>query len=473
MESYFDTVPSSLRQSVEGMDVSDESHPDSPMLQLNTSTDPAPPLNEKLDKAKEWISWQSISDKKSMYGPIGAFIEYVALIVQEKLNSLTGPSSSNGLGCRLVLPSTKIDYNPPDANDSMRIDMGLTRANINDPIDADCGQVSYYELLAVLKAKLKDDGNGFSDASLQLDIYTRQLYQQQHSLRFAWGVTVSGTHVRVCHFGPDRAKFSYLMDASKPEGRHSFIEILVNWSLCEGFQLGRDPTMKCLDDLKCWQIACPGEAGCMGEGAVVQDYYFTTVSRQADRVFGRHTRYFFTTDARPTGVISATNPLIPTVVIKDTWAFSKRNAADDARDEVRSLIKIKEGLFEKAAELDIIIPEIVASGRVSFLRNDDWVEDNTDTVYGLGKADDPSFRAHRRIVMSPIGEPLRSTKSVAEFVTVIGDDGIARGLLIDLDYAIDLDQEEQDKCIEMTGTDPYISINNLTASAVKRTSLDD
>ncbi|KAJ2867189.1 hypothetical protein GGH94_000992 [Coemansia aciculifera] len=408
-----------------------------------------------------------------MYGPIGAFIEYVALIVQEKLNSLTGPSSSNGLGCRLVLPSTKIDYNPPDANDSMRIDMGLTRANINDPIDADCGQVSYYELLAVLKAKLKDDGNGFSDASLQLDIYTRQLYQQQHSLRFAWGVTVSGTHVRVCHFGPDRAKFSYLMDASKPEGRHSFIEILVNWSLCEGFQLGRDPTMKCLDDLKCWQIACPGEAGCMGEGAVVQDYYFTTVSRQADRVFGRHTRYFFTTDARPTGVISATNPLIPTVVIKDTWAFSKRNAADDARDEVRSLIKIKEGLFEKAAELDIIIPEIVASGRVSFLRNDDWVEDNTDTVYGLGKADDPSFRAHRRIVMSPIGEPLRSTKSVAEFVTVIGDDGIARGLLIDLDYAIDLDQEEQDKCIEMTGTDPYISINNLTASAVKRTSLDD
>ncbi|KAJ2752098.1 hypothetical protein GGI19_004048 [Coemansia pectinata] len=191
MESYLDTVLSSLGQSVEGMDVSDESHPDSPMLQLNTSTDPgtstqktgitvdnSPLLNEKPKEAQNWISWQSIGNEKAMYGPIGAFIEYVALI-----------------------------------------------------------------LLAVLEAKLKGDGNGFSDAFLQLDIYTRQLYQQQHSLRFAWGVTVSGTHVRVGHFGPDKAKSSCCMDVSMPEGRRAFVEVLVNRSLCEESQLGRDPTM--------------------------------------------------------------------------------------------------------------------------------------------------------------------------------------------------------------------------------------
>ncbi|KAJ2882971.1 hypothetical protein H4R27_003073 [Coemansia aciculifera] len=250
------TLLSSLGQSVEGMDVADESHPDSPMLQLDTSTDPgtstqktgitvdnSPLLNEKPKEAQNWISWQSIGNEKAMYGPMGAFIEYVALIVQEKLNSLTGPSSSNGLGCRLVLPSTKADYKPPDADNSMRIDMGLARANINDPIDISCGRFSYYELLAVLEAKLKGDGNGFSDAFLQLDIYTRQLYQQQHSLRFAWGVTVSGTHVRVGHFGPDKAKSSCRMDVSMPEGRRAFVEVLVNRSLCEESQLGRDPTM--------------------------------------------------------------------------------------------------------------------------------------------------------------------------------------------------------------------------------------
>ncbi|KAJ2882970.1 hypothetical protein H4R27_003072 [Coemansia aciculifera] len=162
----------------------------------------------------------------------------------------------------------------------------------------------------------------------------------------------------------------------------------------------------------------------MGEGAVVKDYYFSTASCQADRVFGRYTRCFLTTDVIPTGVVSATNPLISTVVIKDSWALSKRNAADDARDEVRSLIKIKKGLLEKAAELNIIFPKIEAGGRVSFVRNGKWVEDNTDTVYGLGEVSsrvDSSFRFHRRIVIRPIGEPLRSTKSVAEFVTIMCD----------------------------------------------------
>ncbi|KAJ2886402.1 hypothetical protein H4R27_000693 [Coemansia aciculifera] len=516
MESYLNKASSSLGKPADGMDVADERRPDSPMQQPSTPTDSGTStqraertidnsllLNEKLKAAKEWISWQSIGNEKVMYGPIGAFIEYVALMVQERLTSLTGPSSSNVLGCRLVLPSMKSDYKPPDADDSMRIDMGLTRAKINDPIDAYRGQVSYYEVLAVLEAKRKGDDNGFRDAFLQLDIYTRQLYQQQHNLRVAWGVTVSGKHVRVCHFGPDRAKSSSLMDVSIPEGRRAFVEVLVNWSLCEESQLGRDPTMKYLDDLKCWKIACPGEAGCMGEGAVVKDYYFTTVSCQADRLFGRHTRCFLATDARPTAVISADNPLKPTVVIKDSWALSKRQASEDTRDEVKSLNKVRDGLLEKAAELDIIIPEIVAGGRVSFLRNGDWVEDNTDTVCGLGEVDDPSFRAHRRIVMRPIGEPLRSTKSVAEFVTVVcdamrchsafvelcnilqrdisdnntlvfrGDDGIARGMLIDLDCAIDLGQGEQDIRKEMTGTDPYTSINNLSTTDVERTSLDD
>ncbi|KAJ1925276.1 hypothetical protein LPJ71_000232 [Coemansia sp. S17] len=374
-------------------------------------------------------------------------------------------------------------------------------------------------VFAVLEAKRKGDDDGFKDVFKRLYMYAREMYQQQHHLRFAWGVTVSGRLVRVFHFGHDKAISSCHMDVTTPEGRRSFIEVLVNWSFCEESQIGRDPTMEYMHDLRCWQIACPSEKGCMGEGADVKYYYFSTVKCQAEQVFGRHTRCFLATDIMPTAVISTTNPLIPTVVIKDSWVFSKRNASDDACDEVSSLNKIKEGLSARAAAKDIIFPKIEAGGRVSFQRNGKWVEDNTDTIYGqgkladdntdttneLGKApsdDDPLFRAHRRIVMSPIGEPLCSTKSVAEFVTVVCDamrchsafvddcnilhrdisdnnilvvwsEGVARGMLIDFDCAIDLKQKERDNLNRVTGTLPYMSINNLSESDVERTSLDD
>ncbi|KAJ2430411.1 hypothetical protein GGF41_001012, partial [Coemansia sp. RSA 2531] len=138
MESYLRTVSVNSGESADGMSDAIKPRPDSPMQLSNTPTDPSMStqradntsdnsalLKEKLDEANKWISWKSSSKEKNMYGPIGAFIKYVALVVKEKLTSLADPSSGNGRGCRLVLPSTKSDYNPPDADDTMRIDMGL------------------------------------------------------------------------------------------------------------------------------------------------------------------------------------------------------------------------------------------------------------------------------------------------------------------------------------------------------------
>ncbi|KAJ2415453.1 hypothetical protein GGF41_005631, partial [Coemansia sp. RSA 2531] len=143
MELYLDTAPSSPAQSADEMGDTDKPRPDSPMQQSSTLTDPGSStqragdivdnrtlLKEKLDRARKWILWQTISNEKVMYGPIGAFIEYVALIVQEKLTYLADSSSDNDLGRRLVLPSTKFDYNSSDTDDTMRIGMGLARANI-------------------------------------------------------------------------------------------------------------------------------------------------------------------------------------------------------------------------------------------------------------------------------------------------------------------------------------------------------
>ncbi|KAJ1903724.1 hypothetical protein LPJ71_005074 [Coemansia sp. S17] len=154
MESYLRTVSPNSGKSADGMSDAIKPRPDSPMQLSNTPTDP------------------SSSKEKNMHGPIGAFIKYVALVVKEKLTSLADPSSGNGRGCRLVLPSTNSDYNPPDADDTMRIDMGLVGAKVNSPVEANNGRVLYYKVIAVLETKRKGDDDGFRDAFEQLDIYT-------------------------------------------------------------------------------------------------------------------------------------------------------------------------------------------------------------------------------------------------------------------------------------------------------------
>ncbi|KAJ2813037.1 hypothetical protein H4S07_000972 [Coemansia furcata] len=437
MENHLGAAPPSQNQAADVMDAATELRPDSPMQQSDTLTDPGTStlkaghdignsalLEDTLDEAKKWILWQSLDNEKAMYGPIGAFIKYVALVVQEKLISLPAPTSNSNLACRLILHSTDTDYTPPDSENSMRVDMGLAGAKLGDSVDVESSSLSYHDLLSVIEAKVKENDRDFKEAFKQLLVYTRQMYQQQPHLRFAWGITIGGRDVRVCHFGPDKAASSLPMNVSTPEGRLAFIEVLVHWSLCEESQLGRDPTMEYLLELNCWKIACPDETGIMGKGTLTQDYYIASVSCQADRMFGRHTRCFLATKDRLIVKITDTSPLIPMVVIKDSWAFSKCNAADDTRDEVRSLKKIKESLSVHTADKDIIIPEIVVGGCVSFQQNGEWIKDTTSTVYQLSEADssdDSYFRAHRRIVMSPIGEALHTTKSVAEFVTVVCD----------------------------------------------------
>ncbi|KAJ2823444.1 hypothetical protein GGI24_003677, partial [Coemansia furcata] len=470
MENHLGAAPPSQNQAADVMDAATELHPDSPIQQSDTLTDPGMStlkaghgignstlLEDTLDKAKKWILWQSLDNKKAMYSPIRAFIKYVALVVQEKLISLPAPTLNSNLACRLILPSTDTDYTPPDSENSMRVDMGLAGAKLGDSVDVESSSLSYHDLLSMIEAKVKENNRDFKEAFKQLLVYMRQMYQQQPHLHFAWGITIGDCDVRVCHFGPDKAASSLPMNISMPEGQLAFIKYLL--------------------ELNCWKIACPDKTDNMGKGVMTQDYYIASVSCQADCVFGRHTRCFLATKDRPIVKITDTSPLIPTVVIKDSWAFSKCNAADDTRDET-------------------IIPEIMVGGRVSFQQNGEWIKDTTSTVYQLSEADssnDSYFQAHHHIIMSPIGEALRTTKSVAEFVTVVCDvmhthstivkhcnilhcdisdnnilvvrkDGIARRMLIDFDCAIDMDQTERDQCMEMTGMDPYMSINNLSKS---------
>ncbi|KAJ2822246.1 hypothetical protein GGI24_003997, partial [Coemansia furcata] len=112
------------------------------------------------------------------------------------------------------------------------------------------------------------------------------------------------------------------------------------------------------------------------------------------------------------------------------------------------------------------------------------------------------FRAHRRIVLEPIGKPLCTVQTAKEFITDICDvmlchyeivnkckilhqdisdnnilvvrkNGTVHGLLIDFDCAVNISEDREDASGEMNGTIPFMSLNNLTMASVKCTSLKD
>ncbi|KAJ2833377.1 hypothetical protein GGI24_000872 [Coemansia furcata] len=460
-----------------------------------------------IDEIKKWTMTKGDykGSEKDMYRPVQSFVAYVARRVQSHLSSNKSISVTDKGGCRLVIPCEITDYKPEDSDDNTRIDIGLVDSKYDTYIEPGM-KAKYYQLRAIFEVKkLKDD---VRNAFAQLYEYTRQMYAEQHDLCFAWGFTMCAGDVRVCHFGPSKAVASQPMDIATRQGRRGFIELLVNMSLCDDSQLGRDPTIRLLPDLGCWQIDCPDDDANNNDGAMLRQYYFTNIICIADHLFGRHTRCFPATAIQPTKQIQEGESIEATVIIKDSFAIAKPQAREDDRDEVRTLKKIRD-TFEGNNPHDIIYPKIVVGGRVRFEKGDRIVEDTTVTMYE--SVDDrlldmvtggPLFRTHRRIVLESIGEPLRTAKTVKEFVTVIcdamqchyeivdkckilhrdiSDNNIlivrrgdeARGLLIDFDCAIDMSEAKKDARCEMTGTFPFMSLNNLTGSKVMRTSLDD
>ncbi|KAJ1680178.1 hypothetical protein EV182_000538 [Spiromyces aspiralis] len=110
---------------------------------------------------------------------------------------------------------------------------------------------------------------------------------------------------------------------------------------------------------------------------------------------------------------------------------------------------------------------------------------------------------HQRIVMEPVGRPLRFLKSIPEFIiilhnimqchsTILSECGILhcdiltsnilviwtesallRGILIDFDCATYIEDSKGKSRTEMTGTLPFMSVLNLENSPGKCTALDD
>ncbi|ORX71442.1 hypothetical protein DL89DRAFT_313708 [Linderina pennispora] len=440
-------------------------------------------------------------DAKQIHISVQSFIYFVTQQIDSFISALDADALGEHRTYRRLLPCMNQECHPSNTGNSPTIEAGITtqhRDSSIEPLNSFC----YADAFAVIEARPGKTRRTIDKAYAQLMQNTRSIYKAQFDRRFVFGLTVCDNEVRVCLFSNDVVFSSSALDMSTAFGRQQFIELLVYWSLCGEDQLGFDTTVYWDKDNNYGTIECPDTADESSCSAATKMYYFDKVLPGAESLFGRHTRCFLVTDERPSG-----DKIKPKFALKDTWPEATEDPARDRRDEVMFMRRITEELVNSDVE-DLVYPKLEAGGRVSIDTDGGRFEDNTRNALGplylLRKPDNAAipFRVHKRLVMSPVGEPLETVESVHELIVVLGDamrchtevlrrcnilhrdisnnnilvvreEGKQpRGLLIDFDCAVDVN-EHQAPNPENVGTFPYRSINNLFGSNVERTELDD
>ncbi|KAJ2778862.1 hypothetical protein H4R18_004349 [Coemansia javaensis] len=476
--------------------------------------DPPPEARGAVERLLPWLAGRLRGKRETaIYPAYTAFVQYVAHYV----GSTGAP--------RVVLPCTS-DRKPVGSDEEIRVDTALVvrpdvaeaAALVDEKARPACRDVFAY-------TETKDTVGELADAYDQLLRYSRQIYAQQHDRRFVWGVALCATTAHLVLLTTDHAVASDAMDLATAAGRQAFLRVLVDLSFCSEAQLGYDPTVVWRAGPGTgrkghWEIKCPALDG----GTAT--YYARDSPLPADRLFGRHTRGFLAS-RRLEDVDS------PDVFIKDAWAHSSPDASDDPRDEARLLQVIRNEL--DAGSDDDERPPYVRlehGGPVRFEHGGMSVMDTTAAVLGrayqgvaaqvqarAAVAQPPSsthdddaaeqprppampYRVHRRLAMSPVGEPLDRLTSAYELIVVMADAmrthaaildrcGIlhrdisynnilavrtegrcVRGLLVDFDCAVKVGADRIGRP-ERTGTPPFMSIQNLLGGPAPRSELDD
>ncbi|KAJ2506547.1 hypothetical protein H4217_009000 [Coemansia sp. RSA 1939] len=355
---------------------------------------------------------------------------FVAQCIKLYYLSLNTPDSDSfpSDGC-LVYSYLQQDIKPKGGDDALRIDIGLVTAQLKPGMETELDERSakYEYIFAVAEVKLKSRPSDINDAFAQLLRYTRNIHKWQANRRFAWDLTVCGADIRACHFSNDAVFASAPMDLLERQGLQMFVTLLVDWSLRSSDQRGYDPDFYRCEEKGPWFVRIPGL-----DGREAKPYKMVTQLVASDRLLGRHTRCFKAVECLPsdsTGKDNSNNSNYgPPVVIKDARAYSKENLLDDTRDEVGFLQTISNELPKHTS--DVVYPELLGGRRVSldYSGTGPTVVDTTTSILGdlhNSKSADGkvsiSFRAHKRLVMSPVGEPLKTAKSFDELIAVLAD----------------------------------------------------
>ncbi|KAJ2308554.1 hypothetical protein IWW55_000364 [Coemansia sp. RSA 2706] len=497
------------------------------------SQDPATPalMRQAINKCCEWLRGELISKNSSRYEKV-IYPAHAALIrcIADHLDPEPAAAGSTDEAKRVLLPYAS-DLKPTGSDERIRID-GALHSCANASSSDNKLRPEYRDIVLVAEAKWYREQD---EAYAQLIRYTRQVYANQPNRRFAWGVTICATLVRVVLFENDRMVSSKDMDVTTSTGIAAYVKFIVSLCYCEEHQLGYDPSMTWCSENKYWVIKCPGRTPDDDDEQPVT-YYARDLVFVADHLFGRHTRGFYASDD-PDLVDQ------PDTFIKDAWPHAERGSEDTSRDELAILQDIVQQLKNHGIDTtdyvrpvrggtvkldgdhdddtDIVLDPVVgdieaASPRMGTIAEDDETDAGTlpmELAAGRGKDDEACaiddssrvevipYRVHRRLALQPIGKPLYALSSPYELIIVLADamlahskilnlcgylhrdistnnilaievDGRVRGVLIDFDCAIKVGSQRRVRA-ERTGTPPFMSINNLRNSSVERSELDD
>ncbi|KAJ2326961.1 hypothetical protein IWW51_002006, partial [Coemansia sp. RSA 2702] len=450
----------------------------------------------------KWVNLKSSQDTGSsnsetghfrevkMYPWVGAFIKYVADQLAKAVADSPPPKTP-----RQLETFRKADVVAIDADDWRRVDMALTQCIDSPKRDGTSEEkFTYAQSAALIEVKRYEAEE--TAAFDQLALYTPYLYATQVNRRFAWGLTICGTHVRACLFIHDNILASEVMDVATESGRKQFVTLLVNWAMCESQRLGYDPTIRYNGETSQWEIDVWDD-----ESRETRTYICEYVVADTSSLFGQHRRCFVARAKE-----SSDEQPAQKVLIKDAWAYAAATGSKAARDELSNLRAIRDKLGADDA-LAGTYSHLEAGGVVQQMHTKQkTADDTTESIFAdidASVLEEVPDRIHRRVATTPVGEQLKSVRSVDELIVVVGDvmaahtaivrrcgilhrdlstnnimfcrddDGMVRGLLIDFDNAVlqsDLHDEQRP---DQIGTFPYMSIGNLEQSSVKRTALDD
>ncbi|KAJ2781126.1 hypothetical protein H4R18_003068 [Coemansia javaensis] len=416
---------------------------------------------------------------------------------------------------RLLLPFADTDIKPDGADENQRMCILLRLCALDDAVRLQ-GETSIHSVFAGVE--LKFDPRERVDVLTQVVEYAQQIYAKQCGRRYVWGVTVCCAEVRACVLLHDAVLVSPAMDFAQATGREQLVRLLVDMSVCDVAQLGLDPTIRHIPGSASVLVDCFDDSS--SSSRPWAQYRLTKWLFSDAGAMGRHTRCFLA--QRADGGDDAEE-----VVIKDSWVVVDQSDGAGPRNEVELLRHITNA--HKGKQVDYLFPRLIAGGEVHLKGpGGAWVADTIDAILGLVGATrvDPLSnsgtvtdgwvagggrswarmpnRAHRRIVMSPVGSSIDNVGKEPSLIVVLEEamrchDGIfwecgilhgdisennilavsdmaggpPRGLLIDLDYAVQMDQVDVGAQPERVGTLPYMSIGNIAGTRAARTRLDD
>ncbi|KAJ2467329.1 hypothetical protein GGI03_001626 [Coemansia sp. RSA 2337] len=349
--------------------------------------------------------------------------------------------------CRLILPvantNTEAECTDFDSVDFVNpMDFAHVKCGmfpLSSNVERQAAPASHLIVADAEIAMTKDDCD---EAELRLATRTNMLYFNQHNRRFAWGLTASNRTIRLYVFGPDDIWQSTEMDITSAEGRQALISLLVNWSLCSVDSLGFDPSIRYFVDRNVGDPYLEIDVHKVNEstGKVGHcTYYSKRCVGAADRLTGRHARYF----------AASTTPEsmdTPAFLIKDVWTTTSSGSTGDTRDI--SFLKTLRDAFGGTDKLKDSFSHLVSTGPVYVNRGGKPVLDSTTSVFaGLpstaqGETKDSGesqgssssrvqglstscIRQHRRTVSRWPGNMISAADNPSQVVIAIADAMVA------------------------------------------------